>query len=137
LFQFRFRSVARGENSGFLSGEKIMRGSAKRAVKWCGVAGGFALLAGAAFAQNAPKPSGIPDFAGSETGWIAQGVNFQSPASGPHEVTNDPAHVFKPPGRGEAPTWRIADLSNPILQPWAREELRKRNERILAGGTAY
>ncbi len=33
--------------------------------------------------------------------------------------------------------WRIADLNNPILQPWAKEELRKNNERILAGGTGY
>ena len=95
------------------------------------------LLAGAAFGQNASNGGGIPDFSGGEVGWIAQGVNFQSPPSGPHEVTNDPAHAFKPPGRGEAPTWRVADLSNPILQPWAREALKKRNDRILAGGTGY
>lgn len=79
----------------------------------------------------------IPDFSGDGVGWVAQGVNFQSPPAGPHEVTNDPAYPFRPPGRGEAPTWRIADLGNPILQPWAREALRKRNERILRGGTGY
>jgi hypothetical protein len=79
----------------------------------------------------------IPDFSSNGVGWIAQGVNFQSPASGPHQVTNDPAHPFRPPGRGEAPTWRIADLNNPILQAWAREELKRNNDRILAGGTGY
>lgn len=99
------------------------------------IAASAVFLAGAAFGQNAS--TGIPDFSTGETGWIAQGVNFQSPPSGPHEVTNDPAHIFKPPGRGEAPTWRIADLSNPILQPWAREALKKRNEGILGGGTGY
>ena len=79
----------------------------------------------------------IPDFSSNGVGWIAQGVNFQSPASGPQQVTNDPAHPFRPPGRGEAPTWRIADLNNPILQAWAREELKRNNDRILAGGTGY
>jgi hypothetical protein len=80
----------------------------------------------------------IPDFSSHEVGWIAQGVNFQSPdGGGPHQVTNDPRYPFRPPGRGEARTWRIADLNNPILLPWAREELKKRNDRILAGSNGY
>ena len=32
---------------------------------------------------------------------------------------------------GAQPTLRFADLSNPILQPWVREALRKVNERAL------
>jgi len=79
----------------------------------------------------------VPDFSSGEVGWIAQGVNFQMPPDGPHQVVNDPKYPFKPPGRGEAPTWRVADLTNPILQPWARDELKKRNDRILGGGTGY
>jgi hypothetical protein len=102
------------------------------------VGGVFAFLISAAFsAHSAATQETIPDFSSGEVGWIAQGVNFQLPPGGPHQVTNDPAHPFKPPGRGEAPTFRIADLTNPILQPWAREELRKRNEHILSGGTGY
>jgi hypothetical protein len=80
-------------------------------------------LATAQGAANEETP--IPDFSLNGVGWIAQGVNFQSPASGPQQVTNDPGHPFRPPGRGEAPTWRIADLNNPILQAWAREELKR------------
>ena len=97
------------------------------------------LCAGIALsAQGAESAApSLPDFSSGELGWIAQGVNFQLPPGGPHQVVNDPAHPFRPPGRGEAPTWRVADLTNPILQPWAREELRKRNERILGGGTGY
>src|SRR6185503_18710004 len=34
-------------------------------------------------------------------------------------------------------TFPVADLSNPILQRWAREELRKLNERVLAGRPLY
>jgi hypothetical protein len=33
--------------------------------------------------------------------------------------------------------FRVADLSNPILQPWTRDELRKANERALSGRAAY
>ena len=79
----------------------------------------------------------IPDFSSNSAGWLAQGVNFQLPAYGPHPITNDPAYPFKPPGRGEAPTFRVADLTNPILQPWARSALKTRNDRIIGGGTGY
>ena len=38
---------------------------------------------------------------------------------------------------GKRSTFHIADLNNPILQPWAKEELRKRNEWILSGKPGY
>ncbi len=34
---------------------------------------------------------------------------------------------------GKQPTLPLADLTNPILQPWAREQLAKRNAQVLAG----
>jgi hypothetical protein len=95
------------------------------------------LSSGAHAQASAKEKMPILDLSSNGVAWLAQGVNFQSPSSGPHEVTNDPRYPFRPPGRGEARTWRIADLSNPILQPWAREELKKNNDRILAGGTGY
>jgi hypothetical protein len=42
------------------------------------------------------------------------------PASGPGPVTNDPAHPYVTNAAAAAwaqPTFRVADLSNPILQP--------------------
>ncbi len=98
-----------------------------------GVAGAGAALS----AQDAPASTPVPDFFSNNVGWIAQGVNFQLPRNGPHQIVNDPAHLFRPNGRGEAPTFRVADLTNPILQDWTKEELRKRNDRILSGGTGY
>src|SRR5258705_12633917 len=87
---------------------------------------------------GAAAPEGaIPDFSAGETGWIAQSPNYQLPLSGPHHVTQDPAHPWRANGRGEAPSWRIADLTNPILEPWTREAVKKNNERILSGGTGY
>ena len=48
------------------------------------------------------------------------------------ELTQDHAAYLQ--GRtGRQPTQPIADLSNPILQPWAREEVRTHNELALAG----
>ena len=97
---------------------------------------GAAILLPILFTGAGTAPA-IPTFSATEFGWIAQSPNFQLPASGPHQVTQHPDHVWKAAGRGEAPMWRIADLDNPILQPWARDALKKNNERILAGGTGY
>ena len=76
----------------------------------------------------------VPNFApNSSVGWIAIGQEFFPPSSGPGPVTMDPAHLPKP---GQS-AFRVADLANPILKPWAREELRKANERALSGKPAY
>jgi hypothetical protein len=46
-------------------------------------------------------------------------------------VSNDEYRVT-----GKQPTLPIADPDNPILQPWAREALLERNERVLGGKPA-
>jgi len=51
-------------------------------------------------------------------------------------VTFDKAHPYIPNGArggGRQPTYRVADLSNPILQPWAKEQMKKTNDEVLAG----
>jgi hypothetical protein len=91
-----------------------------------------------AFAQQEAAKDTLPNFRpGPDVGWIAKGPNFQLPASGPHHVTQDPAYPYQPAGGGEARTFRVADLTNPILQPWAKDELRKLNESIIAGAPGY
>src|ERR1700733_1939800 len=74
-------------------------------------------------AENAPNFA--PDAA---TGWLAQDAAFISPPSGPGPIVSAPAHpyisFYKFP-RNPHPTFRVAELSNPILQPWTRERLRK------------
>ena len=99
-----------------------------------------------AAAQNPPIPNFSPD---ALTGWIAgdpngktpTGQDYLPPASGPGPVTNDPAHPFVDDAAsrrdGKQPTWRIADLTNPILLPWTREALRKQNERALNGNPPF
>ncbi len=75
-----------------------------------------------------------PDFApDSSIAWVAASQDFIAPPSGPGPVTGDPAHRPKP---GQ-PAFRVADLSNPILQPWTRDALRAANARALSGKAAY
>src|SRR6266576_1499213 len=54
------------------------------------------------------------------------------PPSGPGPVVSDKAHPYVPNGQGQS-TYRVADLTNPILKPWVIEQMRKANERVLAG----
>ena len=79
-----------------------------------------------------------PDFAPtSKTGWLSSGTEFIALPSGPHPVTFDKAHPYVPNNRRQQPTLRVADVNNPILQPWVVEELKKVNERVLSGRAAF
>src|SRR5579859_4468123 len=101
-----------------------------------------AALAAAALAgpARAADTAAVPNFAPDpRVGWIAGDPNgnfpigdeFLPPPSGPGPVTFDKAHPFVDNAlfrrTGRQPTNRVADLSNPILQPWVREHLRKLN----------
>jgi hypothetical protein len=85
--------------------------------------------------RTAPTPSFAPD---AETNWIPVGDDYLPPETGPGPVTFDPAHPYVPNFTpGKAPTYRVADLSNPILQPWAKDRMRKANEDVLAGHVPF
>jgi hypothetical protein len=100
----------------------------------------FGFLAAAmasAAAQQRPVP---PDFSSHETGWIGMngaGPFFEAVPGRLAPVSNDPAHPFVPNGTGKQPTFRIADLSNPNLMPWVKERMKKDNDEVLAGKTAF
>jgi hypothetical protein len=102
-----------------------------------GLVGAGISVAGAFGADTAATPSAVPNFAPtSATGWLAQDDEFIPPPSGPGPVRSDPSHQyisFYKWRDNPNPMFRVADLSNPILQPWARDELRKVNERVLSG----
>jgi hypothetical protein len=104
------------------------------------------LFAAAALAPAFAQAPAIPIFSpAANIGWISYGPDFIPALSGPQPMTFDPAHPFiengieynaaRPGTKNEAEqsTFPVVDLSNPILQPWAREELRKLNERVLSG----
>ncbi len=79
-----------------------------------------------------------PDFApDASIGWYAYNRLFISPASGAGPVMQDPTRPYVSNDEfrvtGKQPTERVADLNSPILQPWARDVVRKRNEIVLSG----
>jgi hypothetical protein len=86
-----------------------------------------------AMAEGLP-PNFAPD---PNVGWYAYNRIFIPPASGPGPMQQDPAHPYVSNDEfrvtGRQPTQHLADLNNPILQPWARDVVRKRNELVLAG----
>jgi hypothetical protein len=76
----------------------------------------------------------------SKTAWVADrltGDDFLPPPSGPGPVMSDPAHPYIPNGLSAQPTYRVADLTNPILMPWAVDQMRKANEEVLAGKVPF
>src|SRR5260221_539298 len=78
-----------------------------------------------------------PNFAPDRsTAWIPDrptGDDFLPPLSGPGPVMSAKDHPYVPNGRGNQPTYRVADLSNPILRPSLIEKMKKANDDVLAG----
>ena len=108
-----------------------------------GVLSGMLCIAGAALcppagAATAPPPDFAPN---GSVGWVAFGPEFIPPPSGPGPVGDDPAHRrisnddYRASGR--QPTFPVGDVDSPILQPWAREQIRKHNALILSGKAAF
>src|SRR6266550_9573435 len=87
----------------------------------------------AAGADSAKQPNFAPD---DSTGWVparGAGDEFLPPPSGPGPVTSEKDHPYVPNGSALQATYRIADLSNPILKPWVVEQMRRANDRVRAG----
>jgi hypothetical protein len=109
-----------------------------------GVVGGVfastaALWPGLAASQQS---TGIPNLTmDSKAGWMEVGDEYIAPVSGPGPVTNDPRYPYLDNGAarraGKQPTYRVADLSNPILQPWAKEQMQKANDDVIAGHVPF
>src|SRR6266576_5486732 len=97
---------------------------------------GLGYTTGMAQAQTVTAP--IPNFAPDDhTSWHPDrqdGDNFLPPASGPGPIVSRKDHPYVPNGGQDFasthPTYRIADLSNPILQPWVVEQMTRDNDEV-------
>jgi hypothetical protein len=96
----------------------------------------------AAISQSkaAGQAAAVPNFGpNSDTAWIPArpaGDDFIMPESGPGPVMSEKNHPYVPNGQGQV-SYRIADLSNPILQPWAAQRMKKPNEQVRAGKVPF
>jgi hypothetical protein len=116
-----------------------MRDYSRRQIGACGALAAIlcavAVLRPALVAENALIPNFAPD---NVTGWLKPpGDEFLRPASGPGPVKSDPAHPYVSNAVARQETVKIADLTNPILQPWVIEQMRKSNEEVLAGKVGF
>ncbi len=85
----------------------------------------------------APAPIFTPD---STAAWVPDrptGDDFLPPASGPGPVMSVKERPYVPNGAGRQPTYRIADLANPILKPWAVAQMKKANDEVIAGKVPF
>jgi hypothetical protein len=85
----------------------------------------------------APVPIFTPD---STAAWVPDrptGDDFLPPASGPGPVMSVKERPYVPNGAGRQPTYRIADLANPILKPWAVAQMKKANDEVIAGKVPF
>jgi len=85
------------------------------------------------------KGAAIPNFApASDIGWLKPpGDEFIAPDRGPGPIRSDPSRPYISNALAPQETVKIADLSNPILQPWAAEQMRKANAEVLAGKVGF
>jgi hypothetical protein len=97
----------------------------------------------AAHAADRAKDERIPIFASNpNTGWVLDhtfGVDdlLPAPGGGPGPVSFDKAHPYIPNNFGPQSTYRVADLSNPILQDWLKPSMKKANDQVLEGKIPY
>jgi hypothetical protein len=96
------------------------------------------LMLSFASAYAADSKIGIPELESSSVGWSKIADDFEPPLSGPGPVTYAKDHPYVPNnGAGRQVTFRIADLDNPILKPWAIEKMREQNALAAVGKRAY
>ena len=105
----------------------------------CVLAGLASAAASGQVAAQSESP--VPDFSSKMAGWVNINTDFLPVAGAPAPTSNDPAHpyVSNQDARraGVQPTFRVADLRNPNLKPWAKEAMKRENDNVLAGKIAY
>ena len=89
----------------------------------------------------AEQGASIPDFSSNDAAWVFGLGDYIAIPGEPSPTRSDPAHPYVSNNefraRGAQPTYRIADLSNPNIKPWAKEIMKRENDKALSGGMPY
>ncbi len=101
-----------------------------------------ALIWTASDLRPAAEPgSSIPDFSSNDAAWVFGLGDYVAIPGEPSPTRNDPAHRYVSNNEfrasGAQPTYRIADLSNPNIKPWAKEVMKRENDKALSGRMPY
>jgi hypothetical protein len=89
----------------------------------------------------AEQGASFPDFSSNDAAWVFGLGDYIAVPGEPSPTRNDPAHPYVSNNefraRGAQPTFRIADLSNANIKPWAKEVMKLENNKALSGGMPY
>jgi hypothetical protein len=105
-----------------------------------GILSGLSLIAAGAI--HAAEPGGTtPDFSSNDAAWVLTNGDYIAVPGGPNPTRNDPAHPYVTNNAfratGAQPSFRVADLANPNIKPWAKEVMKRENDKVLSGGIPY
>ncbi len=118
-----------------------MKNASMSKLSKAGISGALLCVGIALSPSIAAAPSVVPDFFSNDVSWEAVSSEFMPPLSGPGPVASDKAHPYisnqAARETGRPASFRVADLSNPILKPWVVDALRKTNEAVLAGKAMF
>jgi hypothetical protein len=91
-----------------------------------------------ATAQQAAR---APDFSSNFAGWVAIEPDFIPVPETVPPVTFDRRYPYVSNAaarrQGISATFRVADLTHPNIKPWAKEVMKRDNDKVLAGGIAF
>jgi hypothetical protein len=83
----------------------------------------------------------IPDFSSRDAAWVFGTGDFIAIPGEPSPTRNDPAHAYISNNdfraTGKQPTYRVADITNPNIKPWAKEIMKRENDKALSGGMPF
>jgi len=110
-------------------------GTGGRFKAWAAVCGVLLCCAATAAAAEdvAGPPTTLPDFSSHGVSWIAINSDFTPVPGGPRPVGFDPKFPFVRNDQAGQKTYRVADLDNPNLMPWVKDELKRYNDKVFAG----
>jgi hypothetical protein len=102
----------------------------------------IALISATVGPRLAAEPgAAIPDFSANDTAWVFGPGDYIAIPGEPSPTRNDPAHPYISNNEfratGTQPTYRVADLSNPNIKPWAKEIMKRENEKALSGAVPF
>ena len=89
----------------------------------------------------AEQGASIPDFSSNDAAWVFGLGDYIAIPGEPSPTRNDPGYRYVSNNEfrasGAQPTYRIADLSNANIKPWAKEIMKRENDKALSGRMPY
>ena len=98
------------------------------------------VVLGVSPSQSAPDANAVPNLMAAGGAWTminSNATDYVPPMSGAGPVGADPRYPHVGNLEPGQKTDRIADLNSPILQDWAKEQMKKTNDAVLRGRTPF